>query len=360
MTQIEAKHEELAHATGAVASAAREALTEPVDPTPLTPRRSLLHRLTPLISITLFVAAGVLIWREMRAHSVREVLEALSNVPARRIFYAFLLTIAGYIGLIFYDYLAFLYVRHPLPLRRIAMGSFIAYGFSNALGHPVFTGGSLRYRVYSAWGVSAGEAATIIIFCLLSFKIGMIALCGAVMLYEPGEVMHLTKLPYWSVTTIGVGLLMFGLTYLLWTVVRTRPLRIRKFEVRLPSLSLAVGQILTAWVDMAFAGGVLYVLLPHDPDLNFLAFWALFLIAIIAGNLSMVPAGLGIFEWTMLKLLTPVYEDQYPNFQPMLLGLLLAYRAIYFLLPLIAAAALLGWHEYKQGVGKGAVVKPST
>ena len=216
----------------------REALHAPSNAPPLRPKRTLLHRLTPLISVTLFIAAGVMIWHEMRAHALSEVIDALRSVPTHRIVYAFLLTIAGYIGLIFYDYLAFLYVRHPLPLRRIAMGSFIAYGFSNALGHPVFTGGSLRYRVYSAWGVSAGEAATIIIFCLLSFKIGMIVLCGAVMLYEPDEVMHLTKLPHWAVMTIADGLLTFRRCT--WSGrCCTRPIRIRRFEVRLPSLSLA-------------------------------------------------------------------------------------------------------------------------
>jgi uncharacterized membrane protein YbhN (UPF0104 family) len=62
----------------------------------------------------------------------------------------------------------------------------------------------------------------------------------------------------------------------------------------------------------------------------------------IAGVLSNVPGGLGVFETIILLLLSP----SIPSAQ--LFGALLIYRVVYYLLPLIIAVLLLGAYELRQ------------
>ena len=121
--------------------------------------------------------------------------------------------------------------------------------------------------------------------------------------------------------------------YLLATVLRTRPLRLRRFELPLPSPAIALGQALMSAVDWALAGAVLYVLLPPS-GLSFLQFLGAFLVAILLGMASHVPGGVGVFEGLMVLLLKPYLTSG------QLLPALVVYRAVYYLLPL--AVALIG------------------
>src|SRR5205823_13836895 len=81
--------------------------------------------------------------------------------------------------------IALAYVDHPLPVRRIAFGSFIAYALSHSLGFPLLSGGPVRYRFWSAWGLSTSEIAQAISFAVATFIIGMIAVAGFVFVLEP-------------------------------------------------------------------------------------------------------------------------------------------------------------------------------
>jgi uncharacterized membrane protein YbhN (UPF0104 family) len=109
-------------------------------------------------------------------------------------------------------------------------------------------------------------------------------------------------------------------------------------------INLSLMQIFVTSIDWAIAGGVLYVLLPSGPSLSFPAFFGVYLLAQLAGVVSHVPGGLGIFETIILLLLEP----SIPAVN--LLGALLAYRGIYYFLPLAVALALLGSYEVKQRV----------
>lgn len=58
--------------------------------------------------------------------------------------------------------------------------------------------------------------------------------------------------------------------------------------------------------------------------------------------MSNIPGGLGVFETTILYLLPKQVTTSE------ILGSLLAYRAIYFLLPLFMALSLLGFQEINK------------
>ena len=119
------------------------------------------------------------------------------------------------------------------------------------------------------------------------------------------------------------------------------PIRIRGFELPLPSPRLAVAQLLISSLDWALAGAVLYVLLPPS-ELSFLRFLGAFLAAMLLGLASHVPGGVGVFEGLMVLLLQPVLAPGE------LLPSLVMYRAVYYLLPLTMALVALVADEVWQ------------
>ena len=125
-----------------------------------------------------------------------------------------------------------------------------------------------------------------------------------------------------------------SVAYVVATVVRRHPIRIWSFELPLPSPRIALAQLTISAVDWALAGAVLYVLLPPS-HLTFLDFLGAFLAAQLLGLASHVPGGVGVFEGLMVVLLKPSLSSAE------LLPALIAYRAVYYLLPLTAALVVL-------------------
>ncbi len=81
------------------------------------------------------------------------------------------------------------------------------------------------------------------------------------------------------------------------------------------------------------------MLLATGTEVSFPAFLAVYLLAQLAGLISQVPGGLGVFETVMVLMLSPrLPADQ-------IFGALLGYRALYYWLPLVSAALLLGLQE---------------
>jgi lysylphosphatidylglycerol synthetase-like protein (DUF2156 family) len=226
-----------------------------------------------------------------------------------------------------------------LAYRRIAFASFIGYAFSNSVGHSLVTGGSLRYRLYSGWGLSALEVASVVAFCDLTLWLGFFALAGAAFLVEPLAVPAGLHLPLATARPIGVVFLLAVAACFAWLARARRPLHFRGWELPVPPPALGAAGLALAAVDWAVAAGVLYALLPPGARIGYAGFVTVFLLAQTLGLVSQVPAGLGVFEGVMVLLLGPAIPA------PQLLGSLLAFRALYYLLPLLVAAVLLGLSE---------------
>lgn len=303
---------------------------------------ALLHRLGPLLGIVLF---GIALWvlrEELHQHDYRDVLRQLTGLPAGSLLLALAFTVLSYLTLTAYDVLALRYVDHPLPYGRTAFASFIGYAFSHSLGFSLLTGGSVRYRLYSAWGLSAAEITNVVAFCSLTFWLGFLALGGIAFVLGPLAVPGSVRLPFASVWPLGAAFLAAVASYVAWSSLRTTPFKILGWEFPVLPARLLLPQLAVACLDWALAGGVLYVLLPSAPDLSYPGFLGIYLLATIAGVASQVPGGLGIFESTLLLLL----GDTLPA--PAVLAALLAYRGVYYLLPLGLAVALLGAYEAAQ------------
>lgn len=296
----------------------------------------------PLPGILLF---GVSLWaisQELRAYNYQDLIHSLKETAARDLLLALLITILHYLAITGYDTLAVRYVRHPLPYRRTALTGIISIAISNSIGLALLTGSAVRYRLYPTWGLSAIEIAHVIAFCNLSFWLGLFTVAGVVFVAQPLAVPSLLHLPFTSVHPIGTMFLAVVVGYLVWNIFSKRSLKIGKWVFPHLSTKLACGQIVVASLDWALAAGVLYTLLPSSAPVSCLSFFSVFLLGQVAGVISNVPGGLGVFETIILLLLSP----SIPSAQ--LFGALLIYRVVYYLLPLIVAVLLLGTYELRQ------------
>jgi phosphatidylglycerol lysyltransferase len=305
--------------------------------------------LKPLLILALFAVALRVLHDTLAQYRYREVIGYLHALPGDQLLLAAALTLLGYLVMTGYDTLAFRYIRHPLPYFKIALASFIGYAFNNNVGFSGLVGGSLRYRMYNAWRLTAVEIAKVIAFCTISFWLGFVLLGGIFFLATPPEIPPSIHLPFASIRLLGIVLLLPAIGYMLWIAIRREPIRIKQWEFELPSAGLFVAQVATSCLDWIIAAAVLYILLPDSLPLTFGRFLCIFLLAQIAGVASNVPGGIGIFEAIILVFLAPFFSAS------AILGALVAFRVIYYLLPLLMAILLLGTHEVvekREGVVK--------
>lgn len=294
--------------------------------------------LQALVAAAVFTAVIFTIHELLAKYPLRSILAELRGIPLDAILVAGLLTALSYFLLTLNDALGSRYAGVGLAYSRVAMTSFAAYAFGHNLGFSALTGGAVRYRMYSAQGVGAAEVATVAAFCGIATIMGLAVVGGAALILAPPAASALHLGHAWP-RLFGALLLSFVFAYLVWASVARGRIVIGSWSLRPPGPRLAFSQVTVAVVDLLVAGAVVWVLLPVSAHVQFTAFVAAFAIAIVAGMASQVPGGLGVFEGILL-----VSLPQVPA--PQLLGALLAYRAIYYLAPLVTAALLLAAHEF--------------
>jgi uncharacterized membrane protein YbhN (UPF0104 family) len=303
----------------------------------VTPRT--LRIAAALLATAVFALALWVLQRELGGGRVQEVLRLAADFSPRRILLAIALTAVSFLVLTGYDNLSLRYIRRPLPYRQTALASFLNYAFSQGLGFPLLTGGSVRLRLYSRWGLSGLEVAQVVAFASVTFWFGVVALTGLVLLWAPPGITRMMPVTAAVVRPAGVLLLAVVAAYFYWTATGRRVTRLLGWRFRRPAPRLAALQLGLACVDWTVAGLACWVLMPADIGIGFPSFVAVFLLAFVAGILSHVPAGLGVFESAILLLL-PASASEVS-----VLASLLVYRGVYYLLPLVSATLLLGGHE---------------
>src|SRR5262245_56798476 len=316
---------------------------------------SALNKWGRALAILIALAAALaLLGHELRHYHYAQVALALRHIDPRHIRGAIALTVLAYAILPLYDALAIVYAGQRLDLSRIAFSSSIAYGLSQTLGFPIVTSSAVRYRFWSAWGLTSEAIARAVSFVGATFTLGIVALSGLALVLEPDTTLAVIPFPDWLSRAIGVLLLLSVAAYLAWSMTRRAPMRIRGWEFPVPTPPLALAQVIIATADWIAAGAVLYLLLPDSAEITFLSFLGIFALAQFAGFVSHVPGGLGVFETVMLVLLKPhLAPDQ-------TFAVLLAYRAIYYLLPFFAALIALGLYELRATSPAIAVAATST
>ena len=313
-------------------------------PTPDRPRRKWLtrRRLLPLIGLTLFVLAIHVLQNEIQQFSWDTFKGHVLLIPNHQLLLALAVTVTGYLILPFYDKLALVHFGIRLPWRRVAKASFLGFAFSHNITPSLLVGGTIRYRIYSAYGISGFNVTKVVGFCAITLWLGFMALGGVVF---TGTTVRFPDETYWplqNLQILGWIFLLLCITYLILCRNIRATIAFRGKIFQLPTLPVAIAQLIVPSLDLIASSLILYLLLPPIPELTYPLFLAIYLIGFMGGIISQVPGGLGVIETILVVMLGSFIDSA------QILSAVLVYRLYYFIAPLLVAAVLLATHEIRQ------------
>ena len=297
------------------------------------------NRIGVLLSLTIIAVALVVLFRMLRDINVDEVVKALRATGWSHIGAAAAFVAAGYFTLTFYDLFALRTIgRSQIPYRIAALAGFTSYSIGHNIGATVFTGGAVRYRIYSAYGLNAVEVAKICFVAGLTFWLGNATVLGLGIAYHPEAAGLIDQLP--PAFNRGLAIVILGILacYIGWVWSAPREIGRREWNVHLPSGPSTLLQIGIGILDLCFCALAMYMLLPAEPNIGFVTLAVVFVAATLLGFASHAPGGLGVFDAAMLVALWQFDKEA------VLAGLLL-FRVLYYLVPFALALAILGARE---------------
>jgi glycosyltransferase 2 family protein len=298
-------------------------------------------RLGIAASLLIIVLAVTTLVRTLKGVDTGVILTALTDLPPHHIALAALCVIGAFCTLTFYDFFALRTIgKKHVPYRIAAMSSFASYSIGHNIGATVFTGGAIRFRIYSDYGLNAIDVAKICFLSGLTFWLGNLFVLGFGMAYHPSAASAMDLLPPAINRLIALGCLAGIGAYFVWLVTgkSRRELGQNGWKVVLPSARLTLLQMLIGVVDLGFCAFAMYLLMPVEPHIDFLSLSVVFILATLLGFASHAPGSLGVFDAAMLVALPEFGREQ-------LLATLLVFRVLYFLIPFGLAISIMGARE---------------
>jgi glycosyltransferase 2 family protein len=301
-------------------------------------------RIGVVLSVTIIAIAAYVLYKILRGIDFKEVVQALVSTQPRDIMLAALFVAGGYFTLTFYDLFALRTIgRHDVPYRVAALGGFTSYSIGHNVGASVFTGGAVRYRVYSAWGLDAIEVAKLCFIAGLTFWLGNATVLGLGIAYVPDGLSAINQLPNWFNRLLAFATLCVLALYVAWVWTGQRVVGRDGWQVTLPGGPLTLLQIGIGIVDLTFCAFAMYMLMPDEPHIGFVTLAVIFVSATLLGFASHSPGGIGVFDAAMLVALWQYHKAD------LLAGLLL-FRLLYYIAPFALSLAILGIREIVLGV----------
>lgn len=302
-----------------------------------------------LVGAAMFALAIWVLRTTLRRYDLHDLHSELASLTLHQLGWSVLFTFASFLALVGYEYSALGLVGKRMPLPHLALASFTTQSIAHSTGFAFVVGASLRYHFYSDRGLGIGDVAMVQMFFTATFTLGVATLAGGVVLVEPMRLAMATGLPPWLWRAAAGTALSLVIAYVVWGGFFHRPLRWRGRELVLPSAGATLAQIFFGVADLLAVAAALYVLLPAELHLGYVEVLAVFMAAIVIGLLSHVPGSLGVFESAVVLLLQPTEAQALP-----LIGSLLAFRGIYYLLPLVCGVVVLAateLHRWRAGLG---------
>ena len=298
-------------------------------------------RLGIAVSLLIIAFAISTLVHTLRGVDTGVVLTALTEIPHGRIGLAALCVVCAFCTLTFYDFFALRTIgKKHVPYRIAALSGFTSYSIGHNIGATVFTGGAIRFRIYSDYGLNAIDVAKICFLSGLTFWLGNLFVLGFGMAYHPWAASGMDLLPPAMNRLIALGCLAGIATYFVWLMTgkQRRELGQNGWKVVLPSARLTLLQILIGVADLGFCAMAMFLLMPLQPGIDFVSLAVVFILATLLGFASHAPGSLGVFDAAMLVALPEFSKEQ-------LLATLLVFRVLYFVIPFGIAISILGTRE---------------
>jgi len=297
------------------------------------------NRIGVLLSLTIIGVAVVVLYHLLRDIDVDQVTAALKATQPHQIVGAAVFVVGGYFTLTLYDWFALRAIgRAEIPYRIAALAGFTSYSIGHNIGATVFTGGAVRYRIYSAYGLDAIEVAKLCFIAGLTFWLGNATVLGLAIIHSPEAAGPIDRMPAWFNRDLGIAMLVVLASYVGWVWSAPRVIGQRQWLVRLPDGRSTLLQIGIGIVDLGCCAVAMYMLLPNEPNVGFVPLVVVFVSATLLGFASHAPGGLGVFDAAMLIALWQFDKED------VVAGLLL-FRLLYYLSPFVVALTILGVRE---------------
>lgn len=305
-----------------------------------------------VIGIAAVVFSIWLLYHELRGLSIDELWDSLAAITLKDWLLAIAATLLAYAALAGYDHLALLHLRRKVGWLYITLCSFTTYALAHNIGASVFSGSVVRYRAYTAKGLSGAEVGVLVAFCSFTFALGTIVLAGIVLVIEPSLAERFVDmLPMAASAGLGWFMLALVALYVVGSALRLRPLRIGAFELHYPALPIVARQLVIAPLELIGAGAIIYFALPEAGNPGFVIVLGIFLISFSAALLSHAPGGLGVLE---LVFITGLSEMDPAD----VLAALLVFRLLYLIIPFILSLFVILAFERTQFVQKRSELPP--
>jgi uncharacterized membrane protein YbhN (UPF0104 family) len=289
-------------------------------------------RLKRALTAVFFLLLIVLFTMLARRIDWAEVIDTLADFKVRTLVLAASLTLVNFLVYASFDLISRTYIRQELGWRQVLPVGIISYAFNLNLG--AWIGGmAMRYRLYSHLGVSTGNIARILGLSIATNWLGYMTLAGSV--FSSGLV---SLPPGWKLSSdalqgVGFVLALLSACYLLAChFSRRRVWTLRGIAINLPSLRMALLQLLLGTLSWSLMAAVIFTLLPRQLDYPMVL--GVLLIGSVAVIITHIPAGLGVLEAVFITLL------QHEASRSSVLAGMIAYRAIYFIVPLLIALVM--------------------
>lgn len=287
-----------------------------------------------------FILAAGMLWWQLRNYSLSDIAHAILDIPIINLFLACTACLAGYLALSLYDYLALRYVGGRVTWWKWMLAGMLGFAISNNAGHAVVSGGAIRYRLYTRWRIRGSDILKMLTISGFTYFLGASAIVVIGYFLIPRAVFNNSVGVSMGLNTLFIFCATILLTYFAITLIfHKKSIKVGDINFQIPSTQMAFGQTILGITDSVLAGLVLYVCLIPFVDIPFTTFIGLFVIAQTTGVFSQVPGGIGVFE-SVFMLALPDTIDKANIF-----GALLAYRIIYYVLPLIGIGSLFFVYE---------------
>lgn len=305
--------------------------------------KRLFKKLVSYSGLFFFVLAAFMLWWQLREYSLSDIFHALINIPFINLIAACVACALGYLALSLYDYLALRYIGAGgrISWWKWMLAGMLGFAISNNAGNAVVSGGAIRYRLYTRWRISGADIVKMITFSGFTFFLGFSAIVIAGYFLVPSHILDKSVGASVGINTLFIICTVAVVAYLIATLIfNHKTLKIGKIKFEVPKTRTALLQILLGATDSVLAGLVLYFCLTPFVHIPFGTYIGLFVIAQATGVFSQVPGGIGVFE-SIFLLALPDTVDKADIF-----GALLAYRIIYYVLPLIGVGGMFFIYEH--------------
>jgi uncharacterized membrane protein YbhN (UPF0104 family) len=298
------------------------------------------HILWPILGLSTVIFSLVLLGQELHSISFEAILSCIQALSLENWLFALGGMILAYGALAFYDHIALMHLKKQVPWSAVIMTSFTAYALSHNIGMSMFSGALIRWRAYGSMGLTLSEVGVFAALTSFTFVLGVASLMGVLCLYDPQSIADLFHVTPLTIQILGVVAWSLIALYTFASWKNFKPLKIKSFSFYYPSFSVVLRQMIIAPIEVLGAASIVYFAIPGAFNPGFVPVVTAFVASFCTALLSHAPGGLGVLEFTFIKIMPSVPVAH-------LLTALLIFRLLYLIIPLFLGMIAVIIFEWK-------------